>query len=112
MEDLAKLSCVPCSGSSPAVPESEWPALLEQLTDWLIRKEDGVAMLTRTFKLDNFVAAVDLANRIGGLAEEAGHHPRLVVEYGRLQVSWWTHAIGGLHKNDFIMAARTDRLAA
>ncbi len=67
-------------------------------------------MLSRTFKLKNFAAALDLANRIGELAEAENHHPQLVVEYGRLGVSWWTHAIGGVHKNDFIMAARCDAL--
>ena len=112
MEDLAKLSCVPCSGDSPAVPETEWPALLESLPEWEMRKEDGVPMLSRTIRVKHFVAALDLANRIGELAEAENHHPRLVVEYGRLGVSWWTHAIGGVHKNDFIMAARTDRLGS
>lgn len=112
MEDLAKLSCVPCSGDSPAVPETEWPALLEALPEWEIRKEDGVPMLCRTFRSKSFVDALALANRIGELAEEENHHPRLVVEYGRLGVAWWTHAIGGVHKNDFIMAARSDRLSA
>jgi 4a-hydroxytetrahydrobiopterin dehydratase len=69
-------------------------------------------MLSRTFKLKNFVAALELANRIGELAEGENHHPRLVVEYGRLAVSWWTHAISSVHRNDFIMAARTNGIAA
>lgn len=76
-----------------------------------MRKEDGVAMLGRTFKLSSFVAALELANRVGELAESENHHPRLIVEYGKLDVSWWTHTIGGVHKNDFIMAARSDRLS-
>ncbi len=67
-------------------------------------------MLGRTFEVRDFAAALDLANRIGELAEAENHHPRLVVEYGRLDVCWWTHTIGGVHKNDFIMAARTDQL--
>lgn len=104
------MSCEPCSGDSPAVPESEWPALLERLPGWEIRREDGVAMLVRTFEVKNFVAALELAGRIGELAEAEDHHPRLVVEYGRLEVSWWTHTIGGVHMNDFVMAARSDQL--
>ena len=84
--------------------------MLENLPEWEIRKEDGVPMLTRTFETKSFVGALDLANRIGELAESENHHPRLVGEYGRLGVAWWTHAIGGVHKNDFIMAARTDKL--
>lgn len=67
-------------------------------------------MLVRRIKLKNFVAALEMAGAVGELAESENHHPRLVVEYGSLTVCWWTHAIGGLHKNDFIMAARTDRL--
>lgn len=110
MEDLAKRPCEPCSGDSPPVPEAEWPALLEKLPDWAVVREDGVPVLTRTFRLGNFAAALELANRIGELAEEENHHPKLVVEYGRLGVSWWTHAIGGLHMNDFVMAARSERL--
>lgn len=67
-------------------------------------------MLIRTFAVKDFVAAIELADRVGELAEQENHHPRLVVEYGRLGVAWWTHAIGGVHRNDFIMAARTDAL--
>lgn len=110
MDDLATLRCEPCSGDSPPVPEGEWPRFLESLPEWEIQREDGVPVLSRTIRLRNFVEALELANRIGELAEQENHHPRLVVEWGRLTVSWWTHAIGGLHQNDFVMAARTDRL--
>ncbi|MEQ8857708.1 MAG: 4a-hydroxytetrahydrobiopterin dehydratase [Pseudomonadales bacterium] len=110
MTDLARQACEPCTGDSPAVPEAEWGALLGALPGWEVRSEDGVPMLTRRFKLNNFLAALELANAVGELAESEDHHPRLVVEYGSLAVTWWTHAIGGLHRNDFIMAARTDQL--
>lgn len=106
--DLAKQSCEPCSGSSSPVPESGWPALLEALPDWTVAREDGVPVLSRRFVFPDFAGALAFANRVGDLAEDADHHPRLVVEYGRVTVSWWTHAIGGLHRNDFIMAARSD----
>lgn len=109
MKKLAKQSCEPCRGDSPAVPESQWPLLLEQLPGWRVIWENGVPMLTRTFERKNFVKALKLANRIGDLAEAENHHPRLVVEYGRLNVAWWTHTISGLHHNDFIMAARCDK---
>lgn len=68
--------------------------------------------LERVFKFRNFVQALEFANKIGALAEEENHHPLLVVEWGRVTVNWWTHKIGGLHKNDFIMAAKADELAA
>ena len=65
--------------------------------------------LVRAFALKNFVQTMELAARVGELAEAAGHHPALLVEWGQLTVSWWTHAILNLHRNDFIMAAKTDR---
>ena len=110
MDNLAKESCEPCKGDSPTVPEADWRPLLEQLPEWEVVKEDGVPMLQRKIGLDNFVEALELARKVGDLAESESHHPRLIVEYGSLHVSWWTHAIGGLHRNDFIMAARTDEL--
>lgn len=112
MTDLSTQSCEPCSGDSPPVPESEWPALLEHLPQWQVHREEGVPMLTRSYACKDFVRALEFAGQVGELAESENHHPRLVVEYGRVAVSWWTHAIGGLHRNDFIMAARTDRLNA
>jgi len=108
MEDLARQSCQPCAGTAEAVPESQWPSLLDELDGWRIVTEQNVPMLSKTFTFKNFVAALNFANAVGELAEAEDHHPRLIVEYGRVAVSWWTHAIGGVHRNDFIMAARTD----
>jgi 4a-hydroxytetrahydrobiopterin dehydratase len=62
------------------------------------------------FNFKNFLQALKFTNKIGAIAEEEGHHPRIITEYGRVTVDWWTHKIGGLHKNDFIMAAKTDEL--
>ena len=73
---------------------------------------DGVKQLQRVFRFRNFQAALAFTNRVGALAEAQGHHPLLITEWGRVTVCWWTHKIGGLHLNDFIMAARTDTLAA
>jgi 4a-hydroxytetrahydrobiopterin dehydratase len=64
------------------------------------------------FTFGNFAQALDYTNRVGTLAEEAGHHPALLVEWGKVTVSWWTHKIKGLHRNDFIMAARSDEAYA
>jgi len=58
-----------------------------------------------------FCAALDFTNTVGGLAEEEGHHPAILTEYGKVTVVWWTHKIKGLHRNDFIMAAKTDQIA-
>lgn len=67
--------------------------------------------LERPFTFRNFKQALAFTNRIGELAEEAGHHPALLTEWGKVTVTWWSHAIKGLHKNDFILAARTDEVA-
>lgn len=108
MTDLAKRRCEACREDSPAVAHGERPALLAELPGWAVAPEDGVDMLSKRYRLKNFVAALEAAQRIGELAEAEDHHPRLVVEYGSLTVSWWTHTIGGLHMNDFVMAARTE----
>jgi len=71
-----------------------------------------VPRLTRHFALVNFADALAFTNRVGALAEAEGHHPQLLTEWGSVSVSWWTHKIGGLHKNDFIMATKTDQLFA
>jgi 4a-hydroxytetrahydrobiopterin dehydratase len=110
MTDLAREVCEPCTRESPAVPEGQWPGLLGVLPGWSVEWEAGIPMLVRAFTFRDFADAVGFANRVGALAEAENHHPRLVIEYGRVSVSWWTHAIGGLHRNDFILAARTNRL--
>lgn len=109
---LAERRCEPCGADSPAVPPEEQEALLAELEDWRVEVVDGIPRISRTFATADFTAALDLAIRIGEMADIEDHHPRLVVEWGRLQVSWWTHAIGGLHMNDFVLAARCDSLAA
>jgi len=64
------------------------------------------------FTIPNFVEALNFTNKVGALAESEGHHPALLTEWGKVTVTWWTHKIGGLHRNDFIMAAKTDQLYA
>ena len=71
---------------------------------------EGEKRLVRTFELDDFASALELTNAIGEIAEEQGHHPLIELTWGKVTVSWWTHAIRGLHENDFVMAARTDRI--
>ena len=108
MASLAREKCVPCQGGEPKLSEAEIAELKTQVPDWQIVQEDGVKRLRRTFKFKNFRQALDFTNKVGELAEEQDHHPVLVTEWGKVTVSWWTHAIGGLHRNDMIMAARTD----
>ena len=80
------------------------------MPEWELVEVDGVERLRRVFSFDDFAGALAFANEVGELAEREGHHPALLVEWGRTTVSWWTHKIRGLHRNDFVMAAKTDRI--
>ena len=112
MSTLSAERCVACRRDSPRVTEAEVADLKRQIPDWQLVERDGVAQLERTFHVVTFADALAFTNRVGALAEEEGHHPALLTEWGRVTVTWWTHKIRGLHRNDFIMAAKTDALAA
>lgn len=94
----------------PTVTDNEILELHPQIPDWAIVERDGIRRLERSFKFKNFEEALSFTNKIGKIAEEEGHHPAILTEWGRVTVTWWTHKIKGLHRNDFIMAAKTDRL--
>ena len=73
-------------------------------------EQDGILRLQRVFKFKNYSQALEFTNKIAAIAEQEDHHPLIVLEWGRVTVQWWTHVVKGLHKNDFIMAAKTDEL--
>jgi 4a-hydroxytetrahydrobiopterin dehydratase len=111
LPDLPRGNCTACRKGAPIVTPEEIEKYLPQLhPDWKIINGGGIPRLVRVLPLKNFAQAMELAQGIGEIAEEQGHHPALLVEWGLLTVSWWTHAIANLHRNDFIMAAKTDRL--
>ena len=110
MGTLAAMNCVPCREGAPPVSEAETAELHRQVPEWRILERDGVKRLERVFAFPDFAAALAFTNRVGEIAEREGHHPALLTEWGKVTVTWWTHAIRGLHRNDFIMAARTDAL--
>ncbi len=110
MNDLASGKCVACRATEPALTDSEIAELHPQIAEWQLKEVDGVKRLERVFKLNNFVEAIAFTNKIGAIAEEEDHHPLIITEWGRVTVNWWTHKIKGLHKNDFIMAAKTDEM--
>lgn len=89
--------------------KQEISQLLLQLDDWQIDQSTPVQQLVHSFKFRNFSDALGFTNRVGELAEQADHHPSIQLEWGKVTVRWWTHKIGGLHINDFILAARTDQ---
>ena len=109
--ELAQEHCEACRADAPRVTNAELPELLSSLSDWQIIEVDGVKQLQRPFSFSNFTDALDFAQQVGELAETANHHPAILVEWGKVTVTWWTHKIHGLHRNDFIMAARTEQLS-
>jgi 4a-hydroxytetrahydrobiopterin dehydratase len=108
---LAGATCVACRRDAPQVTADEIAELLPQLPEWQLVEVDGVKRLQRVFAFADFAEALAFTGRVGAVAEEQGHHPALLTEWGRTTVTWWTHKIRGLHRNDFVMAAKTDRLA-
>lgn len=111
MSELANSSCVACRHDAPNVQDEELQSLLEEVPEWRHEVRDGVSQLERDFTFENFLDALAFTNAVGALAEEQGHHPALLTEWGSVRVTWWTHKIKGLHRNDFVMAAKTNRLA-
>jgi 4a-hydroxytetrahydrobiopterin dehydratase len=112
MESLSQMRCVACRSDAPTVTDAELAVLRPQVPAWEIVAPEGINRLTRTFAFADFAQALAFTNRVGQLAEEEGHHPLLVTEWGQTTVIWWTHKIKGLHRNDFVMAAKTDELLA
>jgi 4a-hydroxytetrahydrobiopterin dehydratase len=110
MTDLPQLKCVACRADSPRVTEAEIAEFRPQVPDWQIVDREGAPRLERAFKFPNFADALAFTVQIGQMAEQEDHHPSLLTEWGRVTVTWWTHKIKGLHRNDFIMAARTDQV--
>jgi len=110
MTDLHQMNCVACRAGEPTLNEGEIYMLHPQIPGWQVKEVDGVKRLERLFKFKNFAQALEFTNKVGAIAEEEDHHPLIITEYGKVTVNWWTHTIGGLHQNDFIMAAKTDEL--
>ncbi len=112
MEDLAKGKCTACRVGEPTATDAEVAELQPQVPEWQIIEKDGIKRIERSFKFKEFTDALNFTNKVGKIAEEEGHHPGIMTEWGRVTVEWWTHKIKGLHRNDFLMAAKTDRLAS
>lgn len=106
-ERLADKQCVPCRGGVPPLKGSVLAELQKQVQEWTVVEEHH---LVKTFKFPDFRKALEFTNRVGELAEEQGHHPDLLLAWGKVEVTLWTHAVNGLSESDFIMAAKIDRL--
>ena len=108
MAGLNNERCEACRRDSPSVTDEEVAELKPEIPDWELTNETDIPKLDRVFKFKDFQTALDFTNQLGELAEDQGHHPRLITEWGRVQVTWWTHKIRNLHRNDFVMAAKSD----
>jgi 4a-hydroxytetrahydrobiopterin dehydratase len=110
MDGLTAMKCVACRADSPRVTEAEIAEYAPQIPAWQQVERDGIPRLERAFKFADFADALAFTQTVGQMAEQEDHHPALLTEWGRVTVTWWTHKIRGLHRNDFIMAARTDQI--
>ena len=110
MDALTKEKCTACRRDSPRVTEAEMLELKPQIPEWTLLEREGIERLERVYRFANFAEALGFTNRVGALAEEESHHPAILTEWGRVTVTLWTHKIRGLHRNDFIMAAKVDSL--
>ena len=110
MVNLTSQKCVACQADAPKVTDEELVEFIKEIPDWEPTTEDSILKLRRVFNFDDYAQAVQFSNQVADLAEEEDHHPAIFLEWGKVQVTWWTHKILGLHKNDFIAAAKTDRL--
>ena len=112
MKKLSTDRCIPCSKGATPLTGKQIEALLDDIPGWEKVEIGGVPCLNRTFNFPDFRQALAFTNRIGALAEQENHHPLLMTEWGKVTVRWWTHKIADLHRNDFIMAAKTSALFA
>jgi 4a-hydroxytetrahydrobiopterin dehydratase len=111
MEELTGQKCVACRAGEPTVSDGEMMEYHRHIPGWQIVERDGIKRLERVFRFPDFKGALAFTGEVGELAESEGHHPAILTEWGRVTVTWWTHKIKGLHRNDFIMAAKTDQAA-
>ena len=104
---LAEKTCVPCKGGVPPLKGAALETLHRELPDWDVIEEHH---LRRTFRFPDFQKALDFVNRAGAIAEEQGHHPDILLAWGKAEVTIYTHKINGLTESDFVLAAKIDRV--
>lgn len=104
------MRCTACRGGEPTLTDIEIAELHPQVPEWSVVERDGLKRIERVFRFQDFAEALAFTDKVGEIADEEGHHPAILTEWGRVTVAWWTHKIKGLHRNDFIMASKTDHL--
>lgn len=108
MSTLASKTCVPCKGGVPPLKGAELQKLQSELPGWNVVEEHH---LQKSFTFPDFAQALAFVNRVGGLAEQQGHHPDIFLTWGKVEIKIWTHKISGLTESDFILAAKIDELS-
>ncbi len=107
--DLTQKHCVPCEGGDPALPEDKENEFAKQTSKWLLLR-DGEHKIRRQFTFKDFKEAISFVNKVADIAEEEQHHPDIYIFYNKVQIDLFTHAVGGLSENDFILAAKIDKV--
>lgn len=108
MSGLTQSTCEPCRGGVPTLTDAEIAALKPEVPEWEVVEVGGIKRLRRAFDFADFKSAMAFAVGVGEIAEREGHHPDLHVAWGEVVVETWTHKIHGLHRNDFVLAAKID----
>ncbi|HOK55086.1 MAG TPA: 4a-hydroxytetrahydrobiopterin dehydratase [Armatimonadota bacterium] len=106
---LSQEKCIPCQVGTPTIPKEEAEELLKEIPDWKLKDSKSIE---RKFKLGDFKQAIEFVNRIAEVAEAEEHHPDICIYYDEVNIELWTHKIGGLSRNDFILAAKIDEIMA
>ena len=110
IKKLNQISCEACRVDAPVLLEKEITELISQIPSWKIFEDEGIKRLTCSFAFLDYKDTVNFVNKVTTLAEQEDHHPEIILEWGKVTVSWWSHKIKGLHRNDFICASKTDDL--
>ncbi|MDA9688648.1 4a-hydroxytetrahydrobiopterin dehydratase [Gammaproteobacteria bacterium] len=107
---LTHSNCEACRIDAPVLSDKEITNLLPEIPSWIVFDDDGIKKLVCSFAFLNYEDSVNFTNKVAQLADKEDHHPEITLEWGKVTVVWWSHKIKGLHKNDFICAAKTDQL--
>lgn len=107
MTELAKLTCVPCKGGIPPLAGKELADLASRVSGWKVVEAHHIE---KSYTFPDFVSALEFVKAIAAIAEEQGHHPDILLRWGNVKVTIWTHKIDGLTESDFILAAKIDEI--
>ena len=110
MNDLTSSSCEACRIDAPIVSDDEASLLIKEIEGWDLIN-DGIKKLKKEFSFSSYSDSVDFSNKVADMADKEDHHPQIILEWGKVTVIWWSHKIKGLHKNDFICAAKTNKIS-